>query len=100
MTSRRGGSWETTRVTALKLPSLPFALEPAGNPPPGCRVRSGELTLTAAAHTDMIVDPAEAGQVPDAGLLLGLPPAGDVTLPAQVSAELASIYDAGGLVRH
>lgn len=28
-------------MTALKLPGLPFALEPAGSPPPGCRVRAG-----------------------------------------------------------
>jgi regulation of enolase protein 1 (concanavalin A-like superfamily) len=87
-------------VTALKLPSLPFALEPAGNPPPGCRVRSGVLTLTAAAHTDMFVDPAGAGQVPDAGRFVGLPPAGDFTLAAQVSVEFASMYDAGVLLLH
>ena len=56
----------TTRVTALKLPGLPFALEPAGSPPPGCRVRHGVLTLTGAAGTDLFVDPAGAnpGQVP------------------------------------
>ena len=77
-------------MTALKLPSLPFALEPAGNPPPGCRVRSGVLTLTAAAHTDMFVDPAGAGQVPDAGRFVGLPPAGDFTLAAQVSVDFTS----------
>ena len=45
-------------MTALKLPSLPFALEPEGSPPPGCRIRSGVLTLTAAANTDLFVDPA------------------------------------------
>ena len=28
-----------TRVATLKLPSLPFPLEPAGGPPPGCRLR-------------------------------------------------------------
>src|SRR6516225_6194412 len=61
----RGRAWETTRVTALKLPSLPFALEPEGSPPPGCRVRSGVLTLTAAAGTDLFVDPAGVEQVPD-----------------------------------
>ena len=97
---RREQAWETTRVTALKLPSLPFALEPAGNPPPGCRVRSGVLTLTAAAHTDMFVDPAGAGPVPDAGRFVGLPPAGDFTLAAQVSVEFASMYDAGVLLLH
>src|ERR1700730_11460314 len=98
--NRRGGSWETTRVTALKLPSLPFALEPAGNPPPGCRVRSGVLTLTAAARTDMFVDPAGAGEVPEAGRCVGFPPAGDFTLATQVSADFASMYDAGVLLLH
>src|SRR6476619_6809187 len=93
-------SWKTTRMTALKLPSLPFALEPAGSPPPGCRVRSGVLTLTAAAHTDMFVDPAGAGQVPDAGRFVGVPPAGDFTLAAQVSVEFGSMYDAGVLLVH
>jgi hypothetical protein len=62
-------SWQTSRVTALKLPSLPFALEPTGSPPPSARVRHGVLTLTAAASTDLFVDPAgtDPGQVPDAG---------------------------------
>ena len=87
-------------MTALKLPSLPFALEPAGSPPPGCRVRSGVLTLTAAARTDMFVDPAGTGPVPDAGRFVGLPPAGDFTLAAQVSVEFASMYDAGVLLLH
>jgi regulation of enolase protein 1 (concanavalin A-like superfamily) len=89
-------------VTALKLPSLPFALEPAGSPPPGCRVRGGVLTLTGAAGTDLFVDPAGAGpgQVPDAGRFVGLPPAGDFTLAAQVTVEFASMYDAGVLLVH
>ena len=87
-------------MTALKLPSLPFALEPAGSPPPGCRVRSGVLTLTAAANTDMFVDPAGVEQVPDAGRFVGLPQAGDFTLAAQVSVEFASMYDAGVLLLH
>ena len=95
-------SWQTTRVTALKLPDLPFALEPAGSPPAGCRVRHGVLTLTAAARTDLFVDPAGAdpGQVPDAGRFVGLPPAGDFTLAAQVSVEFGSMYDAGVLLLH
>ena len=87
-------------MTALKLPSLPFALEPEGSPPPGCRVRSGVLTLTAAANTDLFVDPAGVDQVPDAGRFVGLPPAGDFTLAAQVSVEFASMYDAGVLLLH
>ena len=97
-----GRSWQTSRVTALKLPSLPFALEPAGSPPPGCRVRNGVLTLTAAARTDLFVDPAGAdpGPGPDAGRFVGLPPGGDFTLAAQVSVEFASMYDAGVLLVH
>lgn len=89
-------------MTALKLPGLPFALEPAGNPPPRCRVRQGVLTLTGAAGTDLFVDPAGAdpGHIPDTGRFTGLPPAGDFTLAAQVSVEFASTYDAGALLLH
>jgi uncharacterized protein len=88
-------------VTALKLPRLPFALEPEGSPPPGCRVTNGEtLTLTAAARTDMFVDPAGVDQVPDAGRFTGLPPGGDFTLAARVSVEFASTFDAGVLLLH
>ena len=86
-------------MTALKLPGLPFALEPEGNPPPGCRVTNGEtLTLTAAGRTDMFVDPAGADQVPDAGRFVGLPPGGDFTLAVRVSVEFASTFDAGVLL--
>ena len=91
--------WHTTRVTALKLPSLPFPLEPAGSPPPGCRVLHGALILTARAGTDLFVDPAgPAEPLPDAGRLVGLPPAGDFTLAARVSVEFAGVYDAGVLL--
>ena len=95
-------SWHTTRVAALKLPGLPFPLEPAGSPPPGCRVRHGVLILRAAAGTDMFADPAGAGVsgVPDAGRFVGLPPGGDFTLAAQVRVEFGSMYDAGVLLLH
>jgi len=92
-------------MAALNLPGLPFALTPEGAPPPGCRVLSGALTLTAAGGTDMFIDPGAgsapyAGEVPDAGRLMGLPPAGDFTLAAQVSVAFASMYDAGVLLLH
>jgi regulation of enolase protein 1 (concanavalin A-like superfamily) len=90
-------------VATLKLPSLPFPLEPAGGPPPGCRILHGALILTAAAGTDLFVDPAgpgEGGSLPDAGRLVGLPPAGDFTLAARVSVDFASVYDAGVLLVH
>jgi uncharacterized protein len=90
-------------VATLKLPSLPFPLEPAGSPPTGCRILHGALILSAAAGTDLFVDPAGpsgAEPLPDAGRLVGLPPAGDFTLAAQVSVEFASVYDAGVLLVH
>jgi uncharacterized protein len=89
-------------VAALKLPSLPFPLEPVGSPPLGCRVQHGVPTLTAEANTDLFVDPAgaEPANIPDAGRFVGLPPAGDFTLAAQVSVEFASMYDAGVLLLH
>jgi len=94
-------SWQTARVTALRLPGLPFPVEPAGSPPPGCRVRHGALILTAAAGTDLFVDPGEpvgSGPLPDTGRFTGLPPAGDFRFAAQVSVEFGSIYDAGVLL--
>jgi uncharacterized protein len=90
-------------VATLKLPSLPFPLEPAGRPPPGCRIVHGALILTAAAGTDLFIDPAgpgDAGPLPDAGRLVGLPPAGDFMLAARVSVGFASTYDAGVLLVH
>ena len=50
----------------------------------------------------MFVDPAGADpeHVPDAGRFVGLPPAGDFTLAAQVQVEFASMYDAGVLLLH
>jgi regulation of enolase protein 1 (concanavalin A-like superfamily) len=85
-------------VAALKLPSLPFPLEPAGSPPPGCHVRNGVLILRAAARTDMFADPAGPDPAPDAGRFVGLPPAGDFTLAAQVQVEFGSRFDAGVLL--
>ena len=87
-------------MTALKLPGLPFPLEPAGSPPAGCRIRHGALILSAAAGTDMFVDPAGGAVVPDAGRFAGLPPAGDFTLAARVRVESGSMYDAGMLLLH
>ena len=93
-------SWQTTRVTALKLPSLPFPLEPAGHPALHCRILHGVLNLRAAPRTDMFLDPAGPESAPDAGRFVGLPPAGDFTLAAQVRVEFASMYDAGVLLLH
>jgi regulation of enolase protein 1 (concanavalin A-like superfamily) len=87
-------------VAALKLPGLPFALEPEGGPPPGVKVLNGALQLISAGSTDMFIDPGDSapGQLPDAGRLTGLPPAGDFTLSAEVSVQFTSMYDAGVLL--
>ena len=89
-------------MAALKLPGLPFPLEPAGSPSAGCRVQHGVLTLTAAANTDLFIDPAgtDPEHLPDAGRFAGLPPAGDFTLAALVSVEFGAMYDAGVLLVH
>jgi uncharacterized protein len=87
-------------MTPLLTPWLPFPLEPSGQPPVRHELGPTELTLTAAAGTDLFVDPAGSGQVPDAGRLTGTPPAGDFSLAAHVSVGFASTYDAGVLVVH
>ncbi|HLJ99439.1 MAG TPA: DUF1349 domain-containing protein [Streptosporangiaceae bacterium] len=89
-------------MTAVKLPGLPFALEPEGAPPPKCLIRGGSLVLTSAAATDMFIDPAglagPEAMAPDAGRLVGLPPGGDFMLAAKVTVGFASMYDAGVLL--
>ena len=85
-------------MTPLQTPWMPFPLEPGGHPPVGYELGPATLTLTAAAGTDMFVDPAGTGRLPDAGRLTGTPPAGDFSLTAHVSVVFASTYDAGVLV--
>jgi regulation of enolase protein 1 (concanavalin A-like superfamily) len=85
-------------MAPLTIPSLPFPLAADGQPPVGYQVESGTLVLTAAAGTDMFVDPAGGGQVPDAGRLVGVPPPGDFSLATKVTVGFGSRYDAGVLV--
>jgi uncharacterized protein len=85
-------------MTVLTIPGLPFSLAPEGYPPCQHHVKDGRLILTSAARTDMFVDPAGTGAVPDAGRLVGTPPGGDFTLAARVTVEFASTYDAGVLL--
>ncbi len=89
-----------TSVAGLSLPWLPFPLAPQGRPPCQYQVLAGGIELTGEAGTDMFVDPAGAGQPPDAGRLLGTPPPGDFTLTARVSVTFGSTYDAGVLLVH
>jgi uncharacterized protein len=87
-------------MAALTIPWPPFPLAPAGQPPVTYEVRADGLALTAAAGTDLFVDPAGATEVPDAGRLVGNPPPGDFSLAARVSVAFASKYDPGVLMLH
>jgi regulation of enolase protein 1 (concanavalin A-like superfamily) len=82
------------------LPHLPFPLTPEGAPPCEARLDGERLVLTAAAKTDMFIDPAaSAGEVvPDAGRLIGTPPEGDFRFSARVSPDFRAIFDAGVLL--
>ncbi len=85
-------------MTTVIVPELPFPLTPDGSPPCEHLVADGALTLTSAGATDLFVDPAGAGQAPDAGRLLGVPPDGDFQLSARVTVEFSSDFDAGVLL--
>lgn len=86
-------------MTSLTLPGVPFALVPDGEPACGYEYADGVLRMTAAARTDLFVDPAgTVGELPGAGRLVGLPPGGDFSLAARVTVDFGSVYDAGVLV--
>ena len=84
----------------LAVPWLPFPLVAQGRPACRYQVLAGGLELTGEPGTDLFIDPAGAGQPPDAGRLLGTPPPGDFTLTARVSVGFGSTYDAGVLLVH
>lgn len=81
-------------------PALPFPLAPAGGK--GCVYAvddAAALTLTGEPRSDLFVDPAGgAGERPDAGFLVGVPPRGDFTLSARVTVPFGAIFDAGVLL--
>lgn len=87
----------------ITVPGVPFPLVPSAGPI--WHVDHGEQTLsvTAAPHSDVFVDPGGASQVNaetllNAATLLGTPPEGDFRLWARVSVEFASAFDAGVLM--
>jgi len=85
-------------MTAVTIQGLPFAVSPDGDPACQHRIENGALTITSAPVTDMFIDPAGTGSLPDAGRLLGTPPAGDFTMTARVTVDFASTFDAGVLL--
>ncbi len=85
-------------MTALTIQGLPFSVSPDGDPPCQHRIDNGALTLSSAPMTDLFIDPAGTGSLPDAGRLVGTPPGGDFTMSARVTVDFASTYDAGVLL--
>ena len=85
-------------MTSLTIPGLPFPLAPDGQPPCQHQVANGALILTGGPQTDMFIDPAGTGALPDAGRLVGTPGKGDFTMAARVTVDFQSSYDAGVLL--
>ena len=86
-------------MTELRLPGLPFSLQPSGSPACAASLAGETLTLTSGPGADLFIDPAgdEAGR-PDAGRWTALPGESDFTLTARVTAAFAARGDAGGLL--
>jgi regulation of enolase protein 1 (concanavalin A-like superfamily) len=81
---------------------VPFPL--VASPPERWRVdEAGTVSASAAAHTDIFIDPGGAAvlnaeSMLNAATLLGEPPEGDFQFRARVSVGFASTYDAGVLL--
>ncbi|MFJ2094795.1 DUF1349 domain-containing protein [Streptomyces sp. NPDC087901] len=85
----------------LRLPELPFDLEPFG-PAAGWSYQDGVLTGRAGARQDRFVPPdgTSLDTESDAPRVLGTAPAGDFQLIARVKAGFAAAFDAGVLYLH
>lgn len=81
----------------LTLPDVPFALRWQVAPERWQVEDDGALTITAAARTDLFVDPGEPASTLNAPRLAGRP-LGDFQLIARVRAGLAATFDAGALL--
>lgn len=92
-----------TMADEVELPELPFRLTASS---PGVWRRDeqlGGVIATAAAHTDLYLNPGgpdstDAASMLNAATLLGMPPAGDFQFSAQITVDFRSQYDAGVLL--
>lgn len=80
----------------LTVPGLPFPLLPT--PADRWRLDGDTVAASAAARTDIFIDPGDGTPTLNAATLLGSPPTGDFQLSARVSVEFAATYDAGVLL--
>jgi uncharacterized protein len=87
----------------LNVPALPFTLSPSPGDLWTVDEATATVTATAAAHSDIFIDPGTAHQLNaesmlNAATLLGVPPDGDFQFSARVTVEFAATYDAGVLL--
>ncbi|GAQ51918.1 DUF1349 domain-containing protein [Streptomyces acidiscabies] len=83
------------------VPGLPFPLTPSSDK--AWAVDGDTVTATAAAHSDIFIDPGTDSQLNaesmlNAATLLGPPPEGDFQFSARVTVEFGATFDAGVLL--
>ena len=87
----------------FNVPGVPFPLTPSAGSSWNIEPDKESISITAAAHSDIFIDPRsdpqlDAGSLLNAATLLGSPPSGDFQLRARVTVGFASMFDAGALV--
>ncbi|WP_173070157.1 DUF1349 domain-containing protein [Phytohabitans houttuyneae] len=87
----------------LNVPGVPFPFAPSEGGSWQVDEQAGSVTVTAAPHSDIFVDPGGDGTLNaesmlNAATLLGVPPEGDFQLSARVTVDFAATYDAGVLL--
>jgi regulation of enolase protein 1 (concanavalin A-like superfamily) len=87
----------------LNVAGVPFPLAPSEGGSWQVDEQAGSVTVTAAPHSDIFVDPGGDGTLNaesmlNAATLLGVPPEGDFQLSARVTVDFAATYDAGVLL--
>jgi len=85
-------------VISYSFPGLPFPLVAEGAPACAVDTDGDAVSLTSGPMSDLFLDPAGDGTGPDAGRLLGEPPAGDFTLRARVEVDFRTTFDAAVLL--
>ena len=88
---------------ACNVPGLPFTLSPSSDVGWSIDEATGTVTGTAAAQSDLFIDPAadcglNAESTLNAATLLGVPPDGDFQFSARVTVNFESTFDAGVLM--
>lgn len=90
-------------TAARAVPGLPFTCSPSPDGAWAVDEATGAVTATAAAHSDIFIDPGAGSQLNaesmlNAATLLGVPPDGDFRFSARVTVDFAATFDAGVLL--